>query len=106
MERNGEQLVLRLVTDKRNGTQLLQLERRGAALSARSLERLGLSRREAEVLRWLARGMTNVEIGTILRVSRNTVRTHLDRIYQKLGVKTRTAAAALAYSEQLKPGIG
>ncbi len=39
-------------------------------------------------------------------MSRNTVRTHLDRIYLKLGVKSRTAAAALAYSQHLKPGIG
>lgn len=59
-----------------------------------------------DVFRWLARGMTNAKIGAILGLSRNTVRTHLERIYQKLGVQTRTAAAALAYRENLKPGIG
>ncbi len=62
VERNGERLVLRVVTDKRDGTRLVRLEKREPVLSAPSLERLGLSRREAEVLRWLARGMSNAEI--------------------------------------------
>jgi len=106
IERNGEQLSLRLVTDKKNGIQLLRLEKQRPALSAGSLERLGLSRRETEVLRWLARGKTNAGIGTILGLSRFTVRTHLEHIYQKLGVQTRTAAAAMAYGESLKPGMG
>ena len=106
IERNGEQLVLRLVNDQQERVSLLRLENQQPVLSSRSLERLGLSRREAEVLRCLARGMTNAEIGTTLGLSRFTVRTHLENIYEKLGVKTRTAAAALAYKEHLKPGIG
>ncbi len=65
-----------------------------------------LTRRETEVLFWLAQGKTNAGIGTTLGLSRFTVRTHLEHIYQKLGVQTRTAAAALAYGENLKPGIG
>src|SRR3989304_5373490 len=51
MERNGERLVVRLVTDKQEGIQLVRLEKQKPVLSARSLERLGLSRRETEVLR-------------------------------------------------------
>ncbi len=106
IQRNGEQLVLHLVTDKRERIRLLRLEKQRPAFSPRSLERLGLSRRETEVLFWLAQGKTNAGIGTTLGLSRFTVRTHLEHIYQKLGVQTRTAAAALAYGENLKPGIG
>jgi len=106
IERNGEELVVRLVTDKQEGIQLVRLEKQRPALSTRSLARLGLSRRETDVLRWLARGMTNAKIGTVLCLSRFTVRKHLESIYEKLGVKTRTAAAALAYGESLKPGVG
>ena len=55
-----------------------------------------LSPREAEVLGWVAEGKTNGEIGTILRISHRTVGKHLERIYRKLGVETRTAAARLS----------
>jgi len=58
IERNGEELVVRLVTDKQEGIQLVRLEKQKPVLSARSLERLGLSRRETEVLRWLAQEIT------------------------------------------------
>jgi len=106
IERNGEQLVVRLMTDKQEGIQLVRLEKQRSAFSAGSLERLGLSRRETEVLFCVAQGKTNAETGGILGLSRFTVRKHLESIYQKLRVKTRTAAAALAYGESLKPGIG
>ena len=106
IKRNGEELVVRLVTDKREGIHLVRLEKQRRAFSAGSLERLGLSRRETEVLRWLAQGKTNAGIGAGLGLSRFTVRKHLEHIYQKLGVQTRTAAAALAYGESRKLGIG
>ncbi len=105
IKRNGERLVVRLVTDKREGIHLVRLEKQRRAFSAGSLERLGLSRRETEVLLCVAQGKTNIETGGILDLSPFTVRKHLERIYQKLGVKTRTAAAALAYGESRKPGI-
>ena len=57
---------------------------------------LGLTSREGEVLTWVAEGKTNAEIGTILEISHRTVGKHLERIYQKLGVQTRTAAARRA----------
>jgi DNA-binding CsgD family transcriptional regulator len=68
---------------------------RGALSSARH-EALGLSRREAEVLGWIAEGKTTAMIGIILGASARTVQHHLDRIYRKLGVENRTAAAARA----------
>lgn len=57
---------------------------------------LDLTLRQAEVLRWIAEGKTNDEIATILGCSANTVKMHLKDIFQRLGVHTRTAAAACA----------
>jgi DNA-binding CsgD family transcriptional regulator len=76
---------------------LLILREETTALRLEHLASLRLSKREAEVLIWLARGKTNADIGAILGVSPLTVRTHLERIFRKLGVETRTAAAARAY---------
>lgn len=55
-----------------------------------------LTPRELEVLLWVAKGKTNRDIGDILGMSPRTVNKHLEHIYEKLGVETRTAAAALA----------
>ena len=56
----------------------------------------GLTRRETEVLRWVTEGKTNADIGMILGVRPRTVAKHLERVFDKLGVETRTAAAAQA----------
>jgi DNA-binding CsgD family transcriptional regulator len=53
-----------------------------------------LTAREAEVLELVALGLTNGEIAARLVVSRTTVRTHLENIFAKLDVHTRTAAVA------------
>lgn len=58
------------------------------------LRQLGLSKRELEILGWVARGKTNPEIGLILNISRRTVHKHLEHVYLKLGVENRMAAAA------------
>jgi DNA-binding CsgD family transcriptional regulator len=55
-----------------------------------------LTAREHEVLQWLASGKTDKDIGAILGISPRTVHKHLQRIYEKLGVETRTAAVARA----------
>lgn len=62
---------------------------------------LGLTSREAEVLGWVARGRTNAEIAAVLFISPLTVRTHLEHIFEKLDVRTRTEAAAYV---RLPPG--
>jgi DNA-binding CsgD family transcriptional regulator len=51
---------------------------------------------EAEALYWVAKGKTNKDIGDIVGASPATVKKHLERILPKLGVETRTAAAAMA----------
>jgi DNA-binding CsgD family transcriptional regulator len=56
------------------------------------LEALGVTPRETEVLRWLAAGKSDREIAALLGCSHRTVQKHLQRIYVKLGVETRTAA--------------
>lgn len=52
-----------------------------------------LTAREAEVLRWVADGKSDAQIGAILRISARTVQKHLQNVYDKLGVESRTAAA-------------
>ena len=69
------------------------------AESRRRMEGIrGLTPRESEVVGWVARGMTNVEIAGALFISPQTVRKHLENAFEKLGVRTRTAAAAYARS--------
>jgi len=57
-----------------------------------------LTLREAEVLYWVVKGKTNRDIGDILGSSPATVKKHLEHVFEKLGVETRTAAANLATS--------
>ena len=60
------------------------------------LEALGLSRREAEVLHWLAEGKSNSQIAAILGISHRTVDKHLEAVFRTLGVSNRTEAALVA----------
>lgn len=53
---------------------------------------LGLSERELEVLRELAAGRSNKEIAARLHVSPNTIKTHVARLFEKLGARRRTEA--------------
>ncbi len=60
-----------------------------------------LTARELQVLRLVARGATNRQIGTELRLSERTVDRHVSNIFSKLGVSSRAAATALAYETEL-----
>jgi DNA-binding CsgD family transcriptional regulator len=53
---------------------------------------LGLTARERQILAWVARGETNAEVAETLWIAPSTVRKHLENVYAKLGVRTRTAA--------------
>lgn len=61
------------------------------------LTRLCLTPRQAEVLHWIAEGKTNAEISIILGCGFSTVKKHVACVFQRLGVHSRTAAAAAAY---------
>lgn len=65
-----------------------------------------LTPREMEVLRMLANGMGQDEIARQLFISRKTVATHIEHVLQKLGVRTRAQAVALAYREDLVVSAG
>ncbi|WP_035839082.1 response regulator [Kitasatospora azatica] len=56
----------------------------------------GLTRREAEILTLMARGMTNTEIAAALFLSGNTVKTHISRVFTKTGSRDRVAAVRYA----------
>lgn len=58
----------------------------------------GLSAREMEIIHWVKSGKTNHEIGMILDISQNTVKSHLKRIFQKLNVTRRAQAVAILSS--------
>ncbi len=75
-----------------------------AIIEAMSLS-FKLTSREAEVLYWVVKGKINRDIGDILGASPATVKKHLERVFAKLGVETRTAAAGMAMGRirQLHP---
>lgn len=56
----------------------------------------GLTPREGDVMHWLSHGKTDAEIAALLTISPRTVHKHLEHVYVKLGVETRTAAVMRA----------
>jgi DNA-binding CsgD family transcriptional regulator len=88
-------LTIRLVIEPdRRGCNLLLEEATRSHLQ--SLAPLGLSQRETEVLGWLMQGKDNKAIATLMGVSASTIRKHLENIYRKFGVQSRTEAVAYA----------
>ena len=94
-----EEVLARLQTHVRNA-QFAQAAReqptRADEEGVARLSEAALTPRETEVLSWLAKGKTNRDIADILGMSHRTVNKHLEHIFEKLGVETRAAAAALA----------
>lgn len=74
---------------------LLSVRAAGASGPSRLLM-ASLTPRETEVLSWIAKGKTNRDVAEILGMSPRTVNKHLEHVFEKLGVETRAAAAALA----------
>jgi len=64
------------------------------ALTQERLQTIGLTKREAEVMAWVAQGKSNSDIATILESSPRTVAKHIEHIFGKLNVESRTAAVA------------
>jgi DNA-binding CsgD family transcriptional regulator len=95
IDRGQQVLRVRLLTDARQS--VLLLDEQPGDFDTTALARLGLTEREAQVLTWVAQGKTNEVIATILGTRPATVAKHLEHIFRKLGVETRTAAAARAF---------
>lgn len=72
------------------------LEEQSIPLSTESLESLGLTNREAELLLGIAQGQTNKQLAENLSISPLTLKTHMQRLYRKLGVKSRAEALSRA----------
>ena len=96
LDRLGQRLMVRFFADHAEDKHLLLLEKQTLPFSEETLKALGLTRREAELLVWIARGKTNNEIAALLYISPRTVKKHLEHIYQKLEVESRTEAVSRA----------
>jgi len=98
---NGSrQLVLTLQERTSDGDWLIVMREVSDTAAVEALmQAFRLTLREAEVLHWVVKGKTNRDIGDILGSSPATVKKHLEHVYTKLGVETRTAAANLAMSK-------
>jgi DNA-binding CsgD family transcriptional regulator len=92
----AEQLILHLTGREGAHFQLLLEKRTDASDVEQLVDCLDLTPREAEVLLWIAKGKTSAAIAAILDCATATVNKHTERIFAKIGVETRTAAAAVA----------
>lgn len=92
LDRSGTQLCLQVLYREPKSVCLLleQRPKSSAPHNARGL----LTQRQIEVLSWVARGKTNAEIAKILSLKTGTIGKYLERIFPKLGVENRTAAAS------------
>jgi len=74
----------------------MESEERLNVFDPQALKPIGLTQRESEVLAWVAEGKSNNDVGLILGIRSVTVKKHLEHIFEKMGVETRTAAVAFA----------
>lgn len=98
--KNTNRLIINMVdrSSEEHWVILLREESDAAQIDA-LLAAFKLTKREAEVLYWAIKGKTSRDIGDILETSPRTVNKHLEHVFEKMGVETRTAAAALARSK-------
>ena len=72
-------------------------------LNQRELNKLGLSKRELEVLQLMAEGLSNQQIASRLFLSLNTIKTHSSRLFEKMDVERRTQAVDVAKKLSIIP---
>lgn len=76
---------------------LFKLEQTAAVFDASKLEAaLTITKREAEVLLWVAQGKSNKQIADVLSLSPRTINKHLEQLFPKIGVDNRAAATSVA----------
>jgi len=97
----GESLLAPAVTSR-----LIAHFARQPALASTPPKLDGLTPREREVLVWVARGESNTEIAARFTLAEQTVKTHVSRIFLKLGIRDRAQAVMVAYETGLvSPGV-
>lgn len=102
-ESASDQLEVRQFAEKeQRDITMLILQEKDSPPGPGALLPLGLTAREAEVLYWIAQGKSNPDISAILATSVRTVHKHVENIFRKLGLETRSAAALTAM-EVLRP---
>jgi DNA-binding CsgD family transcriptional regulator len=101
----GNVVVRFLRGASRREPDLLLVERRADPLDVRALRALGLTGRQADILRLVALGRPSGAIASELAISPGTVRKHLENIYRRLGVTTRGGAAAAAWAGAEATGV-
>jgi DNA-binding NarL/FixJ family response regulator len=94
IERNGTRLSIYLLSTPE--VSFLVFDECRSLIDPASLESLGLTLRESEILALIAAGKTDREIGITLGISWRTASKHVEHIFDALGVRSRTAAAAVA----------
>ena len=93
--RHGLQLTAHFIPDTAGGYLVLSTAPASATTKASALP---LTDREQEVVMLVAAGKTNFEVGMLLHISARTVQKHLENIFRKLGVETRTALATRVFA--------
>lgn len=106
IQRTDRRLILNFQEQTSDGEWLIVLREESDAAMVEGLTlAFRLTQKEAEVLYWVARGKTNRDIGDILGSSPRTVNKHLEHVFAKLGVETRTAAATMAMEKVRSIGV-
>ncbi|BEP16369.1 helix-turn-helix transcriptional regulator [Acidothermaceae bacterium B102] len=100
-ERLAAAPLLRALEDLRRRARLVAAVKDGAPAKAAAAPSTALTPRELEVLRLVAEGRTNRQIGAALFISDKTASVHVSNLMAKLGVASRTEAASFAYREGL-----
>jgi CheY-like chemotaxis protein/DNA-binding CsgD family transcriptional regulator len=101
---DGRRLSLSRLAGDLSGTTLLVRKRATAPDPTALAASFGLTSREAEVLYWVACGKINRDVGEILGMSPRTVDKHLQHVFGKLNVETRTAAASMVLNHAPSDG--
>ena len=93
-----DQISLRVLHGPEGGSEMLVIEPESSGLSVPALQALGLTRRQAEVLRWIALGRRGPDVARLLSLSPRTVEKHLQAVYARLGVENSSQAAATVWA--------
>ena len=101
---NGGTLTLRVLLGRLTGERaVIALREEVSEALVMAAADLGLTPREQEILLEARRGRSSAEIGDLLCISRRTVEKHLENIYSKFNVSSRSAAIARAFRESATP---